>query len=204
MVVMVVVGGRHASAAACTTHRTGCRQAQQHRAQTQAVGTRKHTNTRTSRDEDPDACHVGDVHGGGHGGGSVALLGQHQRQVAAAGLAALVAQLRQLLEAGVVQSHADHPVEDGDGGRHRAIGPRHLFHLARGVVVLRVGHTVADDGRLQRHHRAALVEGLLHLGRHHEPALVVRARCQVGQAGAAGAGGGDVAGDGGDAPPGAG
>ncbi len=99
-------------------------------------------------DEDFDAGQGGADHGRGHGGGAQLALGQHVGQVAAAHLDRIRRGTQQL-QLVVGQADADLAADDGDGGRHGARVADHLLDFARGVHVLRIGHAVRDDGRLQ-------------------------------------------------------
>ena len=111
-----------------------------------------------------NACHVSDDHGGGDGGGTVLALGHQNGQVAAAGLGDGRAGLAQIVDLSLGQTGLQTAADDGDGGGHRAVFADDLLHVQRGLHILRVGHTVRDDGGLQRHHGAALVQSLLHFG----------------------------------------
>ena len=54
-------------------------------------------------------------------------------------------------------------LDDGDGGRHSAVFTDELLHVHSGLHILRIGHTVGDDGALQRHHGLALLQSLFDL-----------------------------------------
>ena len=111
-----------------------------------------------------NACHVSDDHGGGDGGGTVLALGYQNGQVAAAGLGNSGAGLAEIVDLSLGQTGLQTAADDGDGGGHRAVFADDLLHVQRGLHILRVGHTVRDNGGFQSHHGAALVQSLLHFG----------------------------------------
>ena len=105
--------------------------------------------------EELDARHMGDHHGGGHGGGAVLAPGADRRQIPAAhlrDLPALFAEVFNLLRG---QPRLQPPADDGDGGRHGAVFPDDALHAERRFHVPGIGHAVGDNGGFQRHHRLA-------------------------------------------------
>ena len=116
--------------------------------------------------EDADAGHVGDDHGGGHGGGPVRLPGHQGGQIPAAGLGNLPAGLAQILDLLPAETRFQAAADDGDGGGHGSVVADGLLHQKGGLHILGIGHAVGDDGALQSHHGAALGKSLLHFGRY--------------------------------------
>ena len=108
--------------------------------------------------------HVGDDHGGGDGGSAVLTLGYQNGQVTAAGLGHSGAGLAQIVNFGLGQTGLQAAADDGDGGGDSAVFADDLLHVQGGFHVLGIGHTVGDDGGLQSHHGAALIQSLLHFG----------------------------------------
>ena len=113
--------------------------------------------------KDLDPSHVGDHHGGGHGAGTVASLGHQHRQITAAGLWHSVAGTAQIVDLLGGQTGLQAALDDGDGGRHSAVFTDELLHVHSGLHILGIGHTVGDDGALQRHHGLALLQSLFDL-----------------------------------------
>ena len=111
-----------------------------------------------------DTGHVGDDHGGGHGGGTVPALGHQNGQVTAAGLGDAGAGLAQVIDLSLGQAGLQAAADDGDGGGNGTIFADDLLHVQSGLHVLGIGHAVGDDGGFQSHHGAALVQSLLHFG----------------------------------------
>ena len=64
------------------------------------------------------------------------------------------------------QSGLQPPADDGDGGGHRAAVTNDLLHVQCRLHILGIGHTVGDDGALQRHNGLAGLQSLLHLRGH--------------------------------------
>ena len=56
---------------------------------------------------------------------------------------------------GASRPDVEPPVDHGDGRGHGAGGADLVLDPAGGLEVLRPGHPVGDDGRFERHHRAA-------------------------------------------------
>ena len=118
----------------------------------------------TAGGEHLDTGHVSDDHGGGHGGGTVPALGHQNGQVTAAGLGDGRAGLAQIVDLGFGQTGLQTAANNGDGGGNGTVFADDLFHVQGSLHVLRIGHTVGDDGGFQSHHGAALVQSLLHFG----------------------------------------
>ena len=118
----------------------------------------------TAGGEHLDTGHVSDDHGGGNGGGTVPALGHQNGQVTAAGLGDGRAGLTQIVDLGFGQTGLQTAANNGDGGGNGTVFADDLFHVQGSLHVLRIGHTVGDDGGLQSHHGAALVQSLLHFG----------------------------------------
>ena len=116
--------------------------------------------------EDADAGHVGDEHGGGHCRGPVGLPGYQGGQIPAAGLGDLPAGLAQVFDLLPAEPGLQAAADDGDGGGDSPIVADGLLHQQGGLHILGVGHAVGDDGALQRHHGAALIQSLFDLGRY--------------------------------------
>ena len=113
--------------------------------------------------KDLNPGHVGDHHGGGNGAGAVAALGHQHRQITAAGLRHSVAGTAQIVDLLGGQTGLQAALDDGDGGRHSAVFTDELLHVHSGLHILGIGHTVGDDGALQRHHGLALLQSLFDL-----------------------------------------
>ena len=107
--------------------------------------------------------HMGDHHGGGDGGGAVTAQGHQHRQITAAGLGHARAGLAQIVDLLGGQTGLHAAADDGDGGGHRAVFTDDLLHVQGRLHILGIGHAVADDGALQRHHGLAILQGLLYL-----------------------------------------
>ena len=116
--------------------------------------------------EDLDARHVGDHHGGGHGGGAVSPLGDQHSQVPAGSLGHGLALLAQVLDLVLGQAGLQAAAQNGDGGGDCAVGTDDLLDLEGSLHVLGVGHPVGDDGGFQRHDGLALGQGLGNFGIH--------------------------------------
>ena len=113
-----------------------------------------------------DTRHGGDHHGGGHGGSAVAALRHQNGQIAAAGLGDAGAGLTQIVDLLGGQSGLQPTADDGDGGGHRTAVTNDLLHVQCRLHILGIGHTVGDDGALQRHNGLAGLQSLLHLRGH--------------------------------------
>ena len=96
--------------------------------------------------------------------GAVHALGYQHGQIPAAGLGHGVAGLAQVVDFVCGQARLQAAADDGDGGGHSAAGADDLLHLQGRLLILRIGHTVGDDGAFQGHNGLALVQGLLYLG----------------------------------------
>ena len=105
--------------------------------------------------EHADAGHRRDPHGGGDGGGAVVLARDQHGQVAHRCLGH-ARRLRHVLQLGLVQADLQPAAQHGDGGRQSAFVADDMLQGARGDHVAGIGHAVRDDGRFERHHRAAL------------------------------------------------
>ena len=114
--------------------------------------------------EDLDTGHGSDHHGGGDGAGAVHSLGHQHRQVTTAGLGHSMAGLAQIVDLVRGEASLQPPADDGDGGRHGAAVTDDLLHLQSSLGILRIGHTVGNNGALQSYNGLTLVQGLLHLG----------------------------------------
>src|ERR1039458_515959 len=64
----------------------------------------------------------------------------------------------QPLQFGIGKTGANPPANHRDSGRHRASGPHLALQRPRGLQVLRVWHSVGNDGALQRHHRTPALQ----------------------------------------------
>ena len=114
--------------------------------------------------EDLDARHVGDHHGGGHGGGAVLATGAQNGQVTAGGLGDGVALLAEVFDLLGGQAGLQTAADDGDGRGDRARVADDLLDLEGGLHVLRVGHAVGNDGGFERHDGLTGGKGLSNLG----------------------------------------
>jgi hypothetical protein len=63
------------------------------------------------------------------------------------------------------QPDVDTPAHDGDGGGHGAVGAHLGLDTGRGFHVLRIGHSMGDDRRFQRHDGTAAGPCLGNFGR---------------------------------------
>ena len=113
--------------------------------------------------EDTDARQLRDHHGGGHGGGAGEALREVDGHVPAADLAHVLGPAHEL-QLLAVEADLQLAADDGGGGGDGALGPDDLLHLVGELQVLGIGHAVGEDGGLQGHHGAALVQSLLHFG----------------------------------------
>ena len=108
-----------------------------------------------ARREDADAGEMGGDHGGGDRGGAGAAGREREGEVGAR-------HLHHVLEAGEAlqlvrrQADPDLAVHDGDGRRHRAIGPHDVLDGARRRDVVGIGHAMRDDRRFQSDQRLAV------------------------------------------------
>ena len=100
-----------------------------------------------------DAGHVRNDHGRGYGRGTVFPPCAEHSQIAAGGLgngAAFFAEIFDLLGRKTgLQSAADH----GNGGRDGAVIPNDLFDFEGRFNILRIRHTMRDDGAFQGNNR---------------------------------------------------
>ena len=144
------------------------------------VGTAVHT-ADAAGGEDANTRHRGHDHRRGHGGGAVGTEGQQPRQVAPAGLGHRRTAARQRLQLGRMQPGLQAPAQHGNGCRHGPMAAQLGLQQLPRVQVVRPGHAVGDQGRLQRHHRGADGQRRGHLGVQVEEGLRVQGR-QPGQA----------------------
>ena len=114
--------------------------------------------------KDLNACHVGDHHRRGDGGGAVRAARADDRQVAAGDLGDLAPGLAEVGDLLLGQAGLQAAAEDGDGGGHGAVVAQGLLDEQGRLDVFRIGHAVGDDRALERDDRAAVRERLLHLG----------------------------------------
>ncbi len=105
-----------------------------------------------------------DQHRAGDRRGAVGSGGKQYRDVTAR---CLGDSLRgpEVLDLGPREAHLEPPAEDRDGRRGHTLFAGDAFTLPRALDVGRVGESVADDRRLQRDHRSAVVQGTADLGR---------------------------------------
>ena len=113
--------------------------------------------------EDLDASHVGDYHGGGDGGSAVNSACDERGQVAAAGLGDIVSGLAEVLYFLIGESRFEAAADNGDGRGDCAVFTYGLFDEHSGLNILRVRHTVGNDGALQRDDGLAGIQRFLNL-----------------------------------------
>ena len=113
--------------------------------------------------EDLDAGHVGDYHSGGDGGSAVNSAGDERGQVAAAGLGDIVSGLAEVLYFLIGESRLEAAADNGDGRGDCSVFTYGLFDEHCGLNILRVRHTVGNDGALQRDDGLAGVQRFLNL-----------------------------------------
>ena len=107
----------------------------------------------------PHPRHMGQDHGGGHGGGAV-LAGSHQPgDVTAAGLGDSLAGLAQVLQLLRLQPYAQLSTQDGAGGGNGAVFPDDGLAGLGGLHILGIWHAVGNDGAFQGHHGLVFRQG---------------------------------------------
>lgn len=116
--------------------------------------------------KDLDARHVGNNHGRCDGRCTVLASGAQNGQIAAGGLGDCSALLAEVLDLLGGQAGLQAAADDGDGSGHCAVFADDAFDLQSGLNVLRIGHTVGNDGRFERDNGLALCDGLCDLGLH--------------------------------------
>ena len=105
-------------------------------------------------DEHANTGQISANHGRGDGGRTEFFLAQHIRQIAATDFEYALG-MAQLFELRIRQANANFAVDDGDGRWHRAAITDDLLDFACSLHVLRVGHTMRNDGGFERHDRFA-------------------------------------------------
>ena len=117
----------------------------------------------TAGRKEADARIRGDNHSRGNGGRAGHTGRKIGRQIAAADLADAVclAHAEQLL---IVQADLHLAVENGDGRGDSALFADDGFHLVRKLQILGIGHTMAQNGGLQRDNGLVFTQGLLNFG----------------------------------------
>ena len=111
-----------------------------------------------------DACHVGDHHGGGDGGGTVCLAGDEGCDITAAGLGNISAGLAEIFDLVLGQTRFQSAAYDGDGGGDCTVFTDGLLDEQSGLHIARVGHTVRNDGAFKSNNGLAAVESFRYLG----------------------------------------
>ena len=101
--------------------------------------------------EHADARHVGDHHRGGDGARAVLALRDEHGQVAAGSLRDARAGLAEVVDLFLGKARLQPSADDGDGRGHGARVADDALDLEGGLHVLRVGHTVGNDGGFERH-----------------------------------------------------
>ena len=114
--------------------------------------------------ENADARHVGDHHRGGNGARAVLALRDEDGQVAAGSLRDARAGAAEVVDLFLGKARLQAAADDGDGRGDRARVTDDSLDLERRFDVLRVGHTVGDDGGFERHDGLAGFESLGDLG----------------------------------------
>ena len=114
--------------------------------------------------EDANARHVGDHHRGGDGAGAVLALRDEHGQVAAGGLGNARAGAAEVVDFFLGKTGLEPSADDGDGRGHGARVADNSLDLECGLDVLRVGHTMGNDGGFERHDGLAGFERLGDLG----------------------------------------
>ena len=117
----------------------------------------------TAGSEEADARHGGDHHGGGDGGGAGLVGGEVHGHVAAADLAYAVSLAHDLQLLGR-QADLQLAADDGGGGGNGALSADDFLNLVREFNVLRIGHTVAENGGFERDDGLAGSDSLGDLG----------------------------------------
>ena len=107
--------------------------------------------THTTGREDADAGERGEVHRGSNGR-RASRPRRHQPREITRCCFVNVAPGRQQLDLGCGQANSAQTVDDGDRRWSRAARTNNRLDITGHLDVLRVGHPVTDDGRLQRHH----------------------------------------------------
>jgi hypothetical protein len=102
-----------------------------------------------ARGKDLDASLRGDPHRGGDGGRAMAFLRGHDGQIAAADFADVIG-VRQPFKLIGFQPGVQLAVENGDGGRRRAVLAHHGLEAARHFEVDRARQAVRDQRRFER------------------------------------------------------
>ena len=106
-----------------------------------------------------DTGHMGNDHGGGNGGCAVLAPGAQHSQIAAGCLVDCLTLLAEVLNLLGGKAGLQAAADDGNGGRNSTLLPDDGFHSQRGLHVLRIGHTVGNDGGFQCHNGLALCDG---------------------------------------------
>ena len=117
----------------------------------------------TAGDEDLDACHGGCHHGSCYSGGSVHLLGHDHGEISSGYLEHALG-CSQIFDLFRSKAHFDHTVDDGDGCRDCSVLSDDLFNCQRCLHVLRIRHSVSDDGGFESHYSLALFQSFLYFG----------------------------------------
>ena len=114
--------------------------------------------------ENLDSRHVSNHHGGGDGGCAVLPLRAENGQIPAGGLVnggSLFAEIFYLLRG---KSRLEAAADYGYGCGNRAVFADNLFNIQSGFNVLRIGHTVRNNGGFQCNNGFAFLYGLCHFG----------------------------------------
>jgi len=111
-----------------------------------------------------DACHSGDDHGGGYGGGTCYLAGKNNGQIAAGNLRYRLSAGAEKGEVLIVETYLESAVEYSYGSGHSAVLSDYLLNLVSEGEVLRIGHTMRKNGGLERDNSLAVCESLGYLG----------------------------------------
>ena len=118
-----------------------------------------------ARGKNLDARQRRDDHGRCHRGGSVQTTRNHHGQVTTAHLDDLAALAPQIVNLFGRQARTQTAVDDGNRCWDRTLLAHDGLDVQRGLDVLWIRHTVANDGRLERHYGAVLRKCGSHLGR---------------------------------------
>jgi hypothetical protein len=110
------------------------------------------------------AGHGCDDHRGGDCCCAVFLASNDKRQIASAALDYIAAAFSQLPDFIGAQASSEPAIQDGDRRGYGTRFSNRIFDGQRGVDIARVGHAVADDGRLECDHRSSRFECVGNVG----------------------------------------
>ena len=112
--------------------------------------------------KDVDPGHMGDNHGGGHGGCAIGSSRHQSGKVPAAGFSHVPAGFAQVFDLLMAEARFQSAADYGNGGGNGAVFADGLLHKQRGLHVFGIRHAVGDDGALQRDDGLTLFQGGLY------------------------------------------